>query len=426
MATVLGKRKNTSADATTGDSDAIQEIFRRHFEAQFKPLSVETKDTKKTDRKRRAKEAGTSRKQARRETPVVIIENESDDDDDADQDGKDSDTDDVSIDSDGSEDGWSGLSGDEDEDENGDKNRSKNAAPAIEIVDYSTDATRETPETAMSKQERKLYLVRASLFAAPTTRLIPQCTDTCFLFLQSKRPPTSFDEEASRAAKDSHHMSKKKSDATNTDGTFKDAPELLANDLELQRLISESHLLAGAFRLPSSFSTASGATSTLGSASSTSSTTSSASSASGRHNSSQPFAAGRLRQRTTDLRIQAAANKARGDALSLAGGRTVTVSQASESIFTQAKMPMSMRKGIAAAAASRESKRRQEARESGIVLERPAAKAVSKSAARRMRAVDAPAVGRMRGSELRLRDRDVREIEGAKKGAMNNKKKRRR
>ncbi|CAK7567230.1 MAG: pre-rRNA processing and 40S ribosomal subunit assembly [Sporothrix epigloea] len=400
MATVLGKRKNTSADATTGDSDAIQEIFRRHFEAQFKPLSVETKDTKKTDRKRRAKEAGTSRKQARRETPVVIIENESDDDDDADQDGKDSDTDDVSIDSDGSEDGWSGLSGDEDEDENGDKNRSKNAAPAIEIVDYSTDATRETPETAMSKQERKLYL--------------------------SKRPPTSFDEEASRAAKDSHHMSKKKSDATNTDGTFKDAPELLANDLELQRLISESHLLAGAFRLPSSFSTASGATSTLGSASSTSSTTSSASSASGRHNSSQPFAAGRLRQRTTDLRIQAAANKARGDALSLAGGRTVTVSQASESIFTQAKMPMSMRKGIAAAAASRESKRRQEARESGIVLERPAAKAVSKSAARRMRAVDAPAVGRMRGSELRLRDRDVREIEGAKKGAMNNKKKRRR
>ncbi|CAK7264268.1 pre-rRNA processing and 40S ribosomal subunit assembly [Sporothrix epigloea] len=404
MATVLGKRKNASADATS-DSDTIQDIFRRHFEAQFKPLTVEIKDNKSTDRKRRAKEVGTSRKQARKGAPVVIIENESDDDgdddDDADQDGEDSDTDDDSIDSDGSEDGWSGLSGDEDEDEDGDKDRPKNATPAIEIVDYSTDATRETPETAMSKQERKLYL--------------------------SKRPPTSFDEEASRAAKNSQSKSKKKSDATVADGTlFKDAPELLANDLELQRLISESHLLAGAFRLPSSFSTASGATSTLGSVSSTGSA-----SAGGRHNnSSQPFAAGRLRQRTADLRIQAAANKARGDALSSAAGTTVTVSQASESIFTQAKMPMSMRKGIAAAAASRESRRRKEARESGIVLERPAAKAVSKSAAKRMRAgmraVDAPAVGKMRGSELRLRDKDVREIEGAKKGAMNKKKKRRR
>ena len=231
---------------------------------------------------------------------------------------------------------------------------------------------------------------------------------------QSKRPPTSFDEEANRAAAASKHgknKQKKKDDAA-ADGTFKDAPDLLANDLELQRLISESHLLAGAFRLPSTFSTASGATSTVGSASDVSSSS----------KSSQPFAAGRLRQRATDLRIQAVANKARGDA-SAAG--TVTVSQASESIFTQAKMPMAMRKGIASKAASRESKRRQEARESGIVLERPAAKPVSKSAAKRMRAVDAPAVGRMHGSELRLRDKDVRAIEGPKRGTFNKKKKRR-
>ncbi|CAK7218587.1 pre-rRNA processing and 40S ribosomal subunit assembly [Sporothrix bragantina] len=382
MATVLGKRKKAAADIAS-DSDAIQDIFRRHFEAQFKPLAVETKKTKKADKKGKGKESAkgtdSTGKKAQKGAPVVIRENESDDDGE-DEDDEGFDEDDDSDESDGSED-WSGLSGDEVEDE------PTNAAPAIEVVDYSTDPTKETPETAMSKHERKLYL--------------------------SKRPPTSFDEEANRSAQN-NKKSKKKNGEAAADGTFKDAPELLANDLELQRLISESHLLAGAFRLPSSFSTASGATSTVGSASDVNGTSS--------HKSSQPFAAGRLRQRTTDLRIQAVANKARGDASSTG---TVTVNQASESIFTQAKMPMSMRKGIAAAAASRESKRRQEARESGIVLERPAVKPMSKSAAKRMRAVDAPAVGRMHGSELRLRDKDIRAIEGPRKGTFNKKKKRR-
>ncbi|CAK7202614.1 pre-rRNA processing and 40S ribosomal subunit assembly [Sporothrix eucalyptigena] len=378
MATVLGKRKKSSpsgaADAAS-NSDAIQDIFRRHFEAQFKPLTVDAKETKKADKKyKKAKaiETHNNTKKEQRGSPVVIRENESDDDEDEDE-GSDSD------DSDESE-NWSGLSDDDELEET-----SKNAAPAIEVVDYSTDPTKETSENTMSKHERKLYL--------------------------SKRPPTSFDEDANRSA--ANKKNKKKKDEPTADGTFKDAPDLLANDLELQRLISESHLLAGAFRLPSSFSTASGATSTFGSASD--------SSAAASQKNSQPFAAGRLRQRATDLRIQAVANKARGDASS-AG--TVTVSQASESIFTQAKMPMNMRKGIAAAAASRESKRRQEARESGIVLERPAAKPVSKSAAKRMRAVDAPAVGRMRGSELRLRDKDIREIEGPKKGFFKKKKRR--
>lgn len=109
------------------------------------------------------------------------------------------------------------------------------------------------------------------------------------------------------------------------------------------------------------------------------------------------------------------------------GNGLITVSRASDSIFTQAKMPMAMRKGMTAAAAARESQRRQEARESGIVLERPvaASKAGKTSSSKRLRAVDAPAVGRMRGSELRLRDRDVREIEGPKKGMGKKKKKRR-
>ena len=181
---------------------------------------------------------------------------------------------------------------------------------------------------------------------------------------------------------------------------YKDAPEMLADDLALQRLISESHLLAGAFALPSSFSTSAGAAATFGAAGTSAS----------KH--SQPFAAGRLRQRTTDLRIQAVANKAKGDGGG--GDNLVTVSNAKDSIFTQHKMPMSMRKGIVAAAAARETKRRQEARESGIVLERPQA-VVSKKAAKRQRAVDAPAVGVLRGSELKLRDKDIRAIEGPKK-----------
>ncbi|CAK7235627.1 pre-rRNA processing and 40S ribosomal subunit assembly [Sporothrix curviconia] len=386
MATVLGKRKKAAAD-TANDSDVIQDIFRRHFEAQFKPLAVEAKKIKKADTKSKAQGAGTGGKKMQRGAAVVIRENESDDNEDEDDESDFDDGGDDSDDSDESGD-WSGLSGDDEaEDE------PKNAAPAIEVVDYSTDPTKETPETAMSKQERKLYL--------------------------SKRPPTSFDEEANRAAAANSKKNKKKKDGTAAaaDSTFKDAPELLANDLELQRLISESHLLAGAFRLPSSFSTASGATSTVGSASDITG-------AAGRK-SSQPFAAGRLRQRTIDLRVQAVANKARGDASSSSAG-TVTVSQASESIFTPANLPMSIRKGMAAAAALRETKRRREARESGIVLERPAAKLVSKSAAKRMRAVDAPAVGRMRGSELRLRDKDVREIEGPRKGAFSKKKKKRR
>lgn len=178
--------------------------------------------------------------------------------------------------------------------------------------------------------------------------------------------------------------------------------------------------MSGTFALPSSFSTSSGAAATYGAAGSAA--------AASRHQSSRPFAAGRLRQRATDLRIQAVAGKARGGGGGDSGGGGILpVSRPGDSIFTQAKMPMAVRKGIAAAAASRESRRRQEARENGIVLERPAktARKPGSTAGKRMRAVDAPAVGRMRGSELRLRERDVRAIEGPRKKSVGKKKKRR-
>lgn len=42
MTKVLGKRKARSAeDKTALDPENAQEIFRRHFETQFKPLAVE-------------------------------------------------------------------------------------------------------------------------------------------------------------------------------------------------------------------------------------------------------------------------------------------------------------------------------------------------------------------------------------------------
>jgi hypothetical protein len=77
------------------------------------------------------------------------------------------------------------------------------------------------------------------------------------------------------------------------------------------------------------------------------------------------------------------------------------------------RMGMSMRKGILAAEATREAKRRREARENGIVLERE-----TKGRGRRKHrdggggAVDLPAVGRMRGAELRLSSRDIKSVEG--------------
>ncbi|OBT54947.1 hypothetical protein VE04_04704, partial [Pseudogymnoascus sp. 24MN13] len=102
---------------------------------------------------------------------------------------------------------------------------------------------------------------------------------------------------------------------TPTDPTDKDNT---ANDLALHRLLTESHLLTS-----STASSSSHQTHTL---------------------------EGTNRHRATDLRIQALGGKG--------------------SLFVQAKMPMHMRKGIAAKAEEREKGRREGAREGGIILER--------------------------------------------------------
>ena len=114
-----------------------------------------------------------------------------------------------------------------------------------------------------------------------------------------------------------------------------DAPSLLAQDLELRRLLSESHLLT-----PSHGNAASA----------------SVFSSSVVHGapSSEPkaFSSGRTRQKATDLRLQALGSKG--------------------SVLAQARMPMGMRKGIVAAADARDDKRRREAKENGVILERSA------------------------------------------------------
>ncbi|KAI2092137.1 pre-rRNA processing and 40S ribosomal subunit assembly [Ophidiomyces ophidiicola] len=135
------------------------------------------------------------------------------------------------------------------------------------------------------------------------------------------------------------------------------------NDMALQRLLSESHLLESASDLDPT---------------------------------------GKTRHRAIDLRLQAAG--------------------ASDSIFSQKKMPMAHRKGMAAKAAKKEQTRRAEARENGIVLEKPTAAAKRTAAgrsnnknnnAKRDRGIGGPALGKFAGGTLRLSKRDVLEIQGS-------------
>ncbi|KAI9840495.1 MAG: hypothetical protein M1838_004025 [Thelocarpon superellum] len=104
---------------------------------------------------------------------------------------------------------------------------------------------------------------------------------------------------------------------------------------------------------------------------------------------------GANRHKAIDLRIQSLGSKT--------------------SVLTQEKMPLSHRRGIVAKAATREEKRRREAKANGIVLEK--VKAPSKGREnRRERGVGQPGVGKFTGGTLRLSKRDVAHIQGPQKG----------
>ncbi|KAF2866515.1 hypothetical protein BDV95DRAFT_631675 [Massariosphaeria phaeospora] len=139
----------------------------------------------------------------------------------------------------------------------------------------------------------------------------------------------------------------------------------LKNDLALQKLLRDSRLLA-----------------------SSSSATSTSSSA-----LSLP---GALRHKSTDLHLQTL------------GAKT--------SIFTQKNMPMAQRKHMAQKTKTAEERRRTEARENGVVLEKETRAKQSGVAKRRERGVGGPAVGKFSGGMLKLSRRDVAGIIGGSGG----------
>ncbi|KAI9677438.1 MAG: hypothetical protein M1817_006392 [Caeruleum heppii] len=118
-----------------------------------------------------------------------------------------------------------------------------------------------------------------------------------------------------------------------TDNDDGDAANL-KKDLALQRLLQESHLLDPVSSLAPS---------------------------------------GSNRHKAIDLRVQSLGSKS--------------------SILTQAKMPMSHRKGMIAKAAQREDRRRREAKENGIVLEKVQKLDAREETTKRERGIGAPAVG---------------------------------
>lgn len=129
----------------------------------------------------------------------------------------------------------------------------------------------------------------------------------------------------------------------------------LKNDLELQRLLKESHLLDA------------GSGSTLTHI---------------------------HRHKAIDMRIQSL------------GGKF--------SLFTQSKMPPSHRRGIAAKAQLRESNRRKEAKENGIILEKEAKSKRSRKT-KRDRGIGGPAIGKFQGGTLKLSRKDISSIRGQQK-----------
>lgn len=97
---------------------------------------------------------------------------------------------------------------------------------------------------------------------------------------------------------------------------------------------------------------------------------------------------------------------------------------AKKSIFAQKSMPMSHRKGINARKKAGDEKRRSEAKENGITLEKE--KKERKVAGRRERGVGAPSVGKFKGGTLTLSKKDLRGLTSSSGDKTKGKKDRRR
>ena len=293
-------------------SDA-QEVFRRHFEAQFKPLPpVSAKKDKKF----------------KRSTVVEVVEEELSDEEDSD-DGL-GDFDGLSEDSGSSDDEIGGMDDDSQLDDDSDEEDGVMATPG-------TVGKSQAPVTVVEVVEHDKEIER------------PRMTKAEMKAFMSSKPPT---DPSSIIPPDALKLG---------DPDEAGEQDNLKNDLALQRLLAESHLIeSGAESLNHT---------------------------------------GKAHHKATDLRLQALGAKG--------------------SVFTQKSMPLFMRKGMLKKSTEKEEKRRTEARENGIILERiKGGKASGKERRpqdRRERGVGAPAVGRFEGGTLKISKRDVYEIEGPKK-----------
>ncbi|PVI07600.1 hypothetical protein DM02DRAFT_666518 [Periconia macrospinosa] len=295
MAPTLGKRKRVtreelerpsrspspSSESQESDgSEDVQALFRKAFEAKFKPLDIEPVQKK-----------------------VKEDEIEHDDEEIEEEDSD-----------------WSGISS---EDENDD---------GVEVFDYA--ANNKQPREKMSKAE-----LRA--------------------FMSSKPPPLSSASTTTKPTK-----TPKLTPADTTDPT---EASHLKNDLDLQNLLRESHLLS---TYNPTYSTRVADPSAPKKSSSVS-----------------------TRHKIADMHMQSLGAKG--------------------SAFSQKSMPMSQRKGIAAKAKLREELRRKEAKENGIILEREKkgdGAGKKASAKRRDVGVGGPSVGKFKNGTLTLSRKDVASI----------------
>ena len=84
---------------------------------------------------------------------------------------------------------------------------------------------------------------------------------------------------------------------------------------------------------------------------------------------------------------------------------------AKSSLYHQ-KMPSAHRRGIKAKAETKEEKRRRDARENGIILEKPAHKVNKSSSGRREPGVGGPSVAKFAGGTLNLSKSDIFSVKG--------------
>ena len=317
MALALGKRKRrqevtkeqNDASDDSDDNATARALFQRAFEKKFKPLEG-------------------SEKPAREKKPAVE-DNSEEDDDDEDED-EDEDSQDSGPGSDNDSDDFSGFS----------ESEETNQAPAKPQIEVIEDRTFRRADPAEEKRLKKQFMSAK----IPSTPKYP---------IAHKPSATATAAAAGTDAQD-------------------DESNNLQNDLALQRLLKESHLLDA-----NTFS----ATGTA---------------------SSAPEGAARLK--ALDMRIRDLGGK--------------------KSHLEQDRMPIAFRKGMVAKAGEREDKRRTEAKENGIILERFGSKSAGGAVAatrgggrERKKAIGTggPDVGTFRGATLRLSKNDIKGIEGSGK-----------